>query len=260
MKAQALVTGASSGIGRIYATAWAARGHDLVLVARREERLREVAAELGEKYGVAAEVVVADLRGEDDRSRVAERAVGCGILVNNAGFSGYGAFAEIAASVAADLVGVHILATLAITRAALPGMLASGQGVIVNVASGLAFSGSADPALLPGRATYSAAKSFVVTFSRVLAGEVGGRGVTVQALCPGRTATEIHDEPPRDYEMSAEDVVAASLAALETGELVCLPGLEDISLVAQLGAVERSLLAGNNRSQLADRYLGGEAR
>jgi short-subunit dehydrogenase len=256
VKAQALVTGASSGIGRAYATAWAARGHDLVLVARREERLRELAAELGEKHGVAADVVVADLRREDDRARVAERAAGCGILVNNAGFSGYGAFAEIAPSVAADLVGVHVLATLAITRAALPRMLASGDGVIVNVASGLAFSGSLDPAVLPGRATYSAAKSFVVTFSRVLAGEVEGRGLRVQALCPGRTTSEFHPgEPPRDNEMSAEDVVVASLTGLDRGELVCLPGLEDASLVEELGAVERTLLTGNNRAQRSGRYV-----
>jgi hypothetical protein len=249
----ALITGTSAGIGAVYARRLAARGYDLVLVARREERLRAMSAELQAAHGIRAEVLKADLTVDADIHRVASRASGgdVSLVINNAGIGGYGPFAEVEPALLEQLVRLHIVAPMLATRAALPGMLARGRGSIINVASLLAFSGSLPPNPLPHRATYAGAKAFLVHFSRTLAAEVSGTPVRVQVVCPGMTETEFNG----GYRgaMSAEDVVTASLVALERGETVCVPGLEAADAVAALEQAEAGMRAGS-KPTLAQRY------
>lgn len=249
----ALITGTSAGIGAVYARRLAARGHDVVLIARREERLKSLSAELQAAHGIRAEVLRADLTVDADVHRVAERASGedISLVINNAGMGGYGPFAEVKPILLEWLVRVHITAPMLATRAALPGMLARGRGAIINVASLLAFSGSLPPDPLPHRATYAGAKAFLVQFTRTLAGEVRGTPVRVQVVCPGMTETEFNG----GYRgaMSAEDVVTASLVALERGETVCVPGLEAADALAALEQAEAGMRAGS-KPTLAQRY------
>lgn len=269
----AVVTGASAGIGECYARRLAAAGHDLVLVARRAERLRRLAAELRDRQGVAAEALEADLASDGGVAAVAERVAGedVAMLVNNAGINGYASLAEADPSVLAAVVRLNALAPVLLTRAALPGMLARDRGAIVNVASLLAFSGGAAHPRMPKRATYAGTKAHLVAFTRVLAGEVAGTGVRVQVVCPGYTASEFHltnaadpvsedaarataDEP---HAMSADDVAAASLAALERGEVVCVPGLDDPAAIEGLAAAEARLQRASLATRAADRYSTG---
>lgn len=249
----ALVTGASSGIGAVFARRLAERGYDLVVVARREERLRSLAAQLTQAHGIRVEVLPADLTVEADLHRVVARAGGedVSLLVNNAGIAGYGRFVESDPRVLEQLVRLHVLAPLLATRAALPGMVARGRGAVINVASLLAFSGALPPTPLPARATYVGVKAFLVHFTRTLAGELKGSPVQAQVLCPGMTATEWQG----GYRgaMSPEDVVTASLVALERGELVCVPGLEAPEAVEALADAERGLRMGSQPT-LAERY------
>jgi short-subunit dehydrogenase len=262
----AIVTGASAGIGAVFARRLAERGYDLVLVARRRERLDALADELQADAGVQVEVRVADLAQAGDVSRIADRAAqdDVTLLVNNAGINGYAPFAEADPGVLAHVIAVNVTAPTLLARAALPGMLARGEGVIINVASLLAFAGALPPEPLPWRATYAGTKGFVVTFSRTLAAELGDTPVRVQALCPGYTATEFHLTAGRDpvegtappdqpRAMSAEDVVQASLAALDTGEIVVAPGLDDPGAIDRLIAAEAELRGGSRR-ELARRY------
>lgn len=263
----AVVTGASSGIGAAYAERLAGEGHDLVLVARRAERLEDLAERLGKSAGVRVEPLVADLSLPDDVARVAQRvaAEDVTLLVNNAGINGYGPFPETDPALLAKVLAVNVVALTTLTRAALPGMLARERGAVVNVASLLAFAGALPPGPLPYRATYGGTKGYVVAFTRTLAAELAGTPVGVQVVCPGLTATEFHltagEEPVPGREhrvhgsggMPAEDVVTASLAALRTGEVVCVPGLADADAVARLAAVEAEL-RGASGAPLAERY------
>lgn len=266
----ALVTGASSGIGAEYAVRLARRGHDLVLVARRADRLEALAGRLREEAGVAVEPVVADLAHPSDLARVAERASAddVALLVNNAGINGYGPFAEVDAGLLAKVIAVNVTAPTILTRAAVPGMLARGRGAVVNVASLLAFAGDLPPGPLPHRAVYGGTKGYVVAFTRTLAAELADTPVRVQVVCPGLTATEFHlgtGEAPvpgearvhGDGGMLAADVVTASLAALETGEVVCVPGLTDAGAVARLADAELALRGGSGTT-LAPRYRDAE--
>ncbi|GAA2333386.1 SDR family oxidoreductase [Streptomyces kunmingensis] len=263
----AIVTGASSGIGAAYARRLAASGHDLVLVARRAERLRALAAELAEKHDVRVETLVADLSDTGDLDRIVRRAAedDIDVLVNNAGINGYGPFAETDPSLLEKVLAVNVVAVTRLARAAVPGMLARGHGTVVNVASTLAFAGSLPPGPLPTRAVYGGTKGYVVTFSRTLAAELDGSPIRVQVLCPGLTATEFHlaqghepvgGEQARVHDdggMPVEDVVTASFRALETGEVVCVPGLVDDTAVDRITAAETGLRA-SSTSTLAPRY------
>jgi short-subunit dehydrogenase len=229
----ALITGASSGLGAVFARQLAAQGYDLVLVARREERLAALAAELEQHYPISAELLVADLARPADVARVESRIAeieGLDVLVNNAGFGTTGRFAEVDPAKTMDMIQVHVTTSVRLCRAALPGMLARRQGALINVASVAAFTP------VPGNATYAATKGYLVTFSKALHAEVAETGVKVQALCPGFTYTEFHDRPelgsfkrsqiPAFMWMSAEDVVATSLKALERNQTICIPGFK----------------------------------
>jgi short-subunit dehydrogenase len=261
----ALVTGASSGIGAVYARRLAERGWDLVLVARRGDRLEQLAAALRDEHGGTVETLAADLSEATDLARVAARAADADLLVNNAGINGYGPFAETEAGLLTQVLAVNVTAPTVLTRAAVPAMLARGRGAVVNVASLLAFAGSLPPEPLPHRAVYGGTKGYVVTFTRTLAAELAGSPVTVQVVCPGLTATEFHltrgdtsvpgeEKVHDDGGMPPEDVVDASLVALRAGETVCVPGLSDPAAVDALAAAERTLRAGSRSGRIADRY------
>jgi uncharacterized protein len=258
----ALVTGASAGIGASYAARLAERGYDLVLVARRRDRLVELADRLRRGAESTAEVLPADLTEPDGLARVEARAAKGDVefLLNNAGFAGYRPFTELDPKMAEDLIRLHVLAITRLTRAALPSMMERHRGAIVNVASLLSLSGSIPANPLPYRATYAAAKSYILTFTQALAGELPDSGVRLQALLPGVVATEFHDTLNLDRNrmmamaMQPDEVVAASLAALERGELICVPGLEDSALIDQLVGAQRAVMQAGNRPQLASRY------
>jgi uncharacterized protein len=222
----ALITGASAGLGEEYARQLAATGTNLFLVARRLDRLTELARELEKGHRIRVRSFRADLAQEDDLARVealiAESPT-LDLLVNNAGFGGRTGFAKGEVADHTNMVRVHVDATVRLTRAALPGMIARGRGGVVNVASIAAFSPFSG-------AMYSGTKAFLVMFSENLQAELRGKGVFVQALCPGMTHTEFHavvgmDKSivPKTLWMTAEEVVRISLGRLGRGA-VCVPG------------------------------------
>ena len=230
----ALITGASAGIGAEIARELARRGHGVVLVARRKQRLNELAAELSAEYGVRAETLACDLSKPASRSRIPGRITQLGldvdILVNNAGFATGGAFADSDPGREMEQVQVLVEAVVALTSAFLPKMLERGRGGILNVAS------TAGMQPLPYAAGYSAAKAYVLTFSEAIHQEAAGRGVTVTALCPGPVETEFWDvanwqaggrsfEKAFPAKVSAPDVARAGVDGLDAGRRVVVPGL-----------------------------------
>jgi short-subunit dehydrogenase len=250
VRPRALVTGASSGIGAAFAEHLAGSGYDLVVVARRERRLRDLADRLKREHGAEVRVEIADLASPADLQRlvVVVGELELELLVNNAGFGAYRPFLEVEPSQIEELIRVLALAPTLLVRAALPGMVARGHGAVVNVASALAFSGAIGGSWLPARATYAAAKSYLVTFSQILASEVNGTGVQIQVLCPSVVATEFHEiqgiDMSRVERASADDVVRASLAALERDDVICLPALADPERITDWTAAAARLLGG----------------
>jgi short-subunit dehydrogenase len=227
----ALITGASSGIGAEFARRLAADGRDLILVARRRQKLEALAEELGKQHSISVEALSADLARTADVQRVEERIKELSsleILINNAGFGTRGFFNEADWAKQLDMIHVHVLASVRLTRAALGPMIARRRGNIVNVSSLSAF--------LPmlHTVTYSATKAYLITFSKGLAKELAGTGVRVQVLCPGFTYTEFHDtsefekfdrsDISKSLWMSAEDVVAESLKNLDGKRVIVIPG------------------------------------
>lgn len=257
----ALVTGASSGIGAALAERLARDGRDLVIVARRRQRLDALATRLQAETGVTVEVLAADLTEPAQLQQVVERLhedERIDLLVNNAGFGGYGPFAELEPTFADRLIGVHVRAPMRLTRAVLPHMLTRGRGAVVNVASLLALSG---PMHVPmsGRATYVGAKAFLLSFTQALAVELEGTGVQAMAVLPGMVETEFFrtrrgGDPGAANLMSAGDVAQAIVVGLELGEVICVPGLDDVSLFDELRNVQKATLFGGNAAQLAKRY------
>jgi hypothetical protein len=256
---RALVTGASSGIGEAYAERLAQEGWDLVVVARRGDRLRALAERLT-ALGVAVEAVEADLASRAGIEPVVQIAAEAplDLLVNNAALAHYMPFAELPSASAEELVELNVLCPVLLSRAALPGMLARGTGAIVNVASLLAFSGSWQARHLPQRAVYASTKSFLLTFTQILATEVAGTGVRVQVVCPGVVRTEFHSRQGLDMSsrprMEPADVVAASLADLERGVVVSIPGLDDQSVLEQIFATQAALAGFTGATSLPPRY------
>jgi short-subunit dehydrogenase len=243
MSKQAVITGASSGLGAIFAEQLAKRGYSLVLAGRDEARLKAVA----ERVGGNAELVVGDLgtdEGIDDLiAHLGDREID--VLVNNAGFGTYGPFAEVDAKREQELVGVNVDALVRLTHAVLPGMLARGRGGILNVASTIAFQPG------PYQATYGASKAFVLSLSQALWAETRGTGVTVTALCPGATRTGFVDALGSDVSHTAvyrhlaapEPVVAAGLRGLDRGRAVVVPGWRNRMMAAGGRLLPGSILA-----------------
>jgi len=226
---RALVTGASSGIGRAFAVQLAASGADLVLVARRRDRLDELANRLRAEHGTEVEVLVADLTDDGDLATVERRFGDDGapvdLLVNNAGFATSGRFATLPIDREVAEIRLNVLAPVRLTRAALPGMVDRGHGGVVNVSSIAAL----QP--LPHWATYAATKAYLTSFSEAVHEEVRGQGVVVLALMPGFTHTEFHGHVgpppvgiPGPLWMDAEQVVKSGLAALDRRRASRVPG------------------------------------
>ncbi|MFA1539609.1 SDR family NAD(P)-dependent oxidoreductase [Actinomadura monticuli] len=238
----ALVTGASSGIGESFARLLAGRGTDLVIVARRADLLDGLARELVERYRVAVEVVAADLTDPAQRAEVEGRlrAEPVELLVNNAGYGAFGAFADLPLDDHLAQIELNVTALVRLTHAALPGMVARGRGGVLNVASMAGFAPS------PGSATYGASKAYVASFSESLHSEVAGRGVHVTALCPGFTRTE--DERPGAHGpadllwLRRDDVARAGLDAVAAGRALCVPGMQYKAALPALKLVPRPLL------------------
>ncbi len=224
----ALITGASAGLGKVFAQRLAAAGHDLLLVARDAARLQALADELSLQYGISAEPLAADLSRDEGMRRVADRIAkmdNLEILVNNAGFGTKGKLVTRPIAEQATMLELHVMAPMLLTRAALPGMIDRGVGTIINVASVASFVYGA------GNANYCSSKGYLRIFSLALNEELRGTGVHVQALCPGFTHTEFHDRAAMDKTtiagvlwLTAERVVDDSLAqAAAKGAVVCIP-------------------------------------
>jgi len=226
----ALITGASSGIGAEFARELASRGIGVTLVARREDRLRDLAAELTESHGVRAEVISLDLGAEDGRrslpGRLERKALEVDVLVNNAGFGYTGDFAEADPARQVEMVELNCAVVVDLSGRLLPGMLARGSGAIVNVASTAAF----QP--MPKSATYAATKAFVLSFSEALHSELEGTGVNVTAVCPGPVKTEFTDvagirgeeQLPGVFWTPAEQIARDAVEAAAAGKRTIVPG------------------------------------
>jgi short-subunit dehydrogenase len=228
----ALITGASSGIGAEFARQLAAAGFNLVLTARRQEKLAALASELQAAHNINAEVIPADLAQAEDVTRLEARIaeLNVAVLVNNAGFGTNfkGGLMNSNLEQQMAMLNVHIVATMRLCRAALPGMTERGSGIIINVSSISAFFPS------PGDVNYPASKAYLNVFSQALQAEVLENGIIVQALCPGFTITEFHDtdkmtgfdreKVPSALWMSAEEVVSTSLNSLNPKHVICIPG------------------------------------
>lgn len=236
----ALITGASSGLGEAYARKLASQGYNLVLVARREERLSALSSELQANHPIKVEVLVADLTRERDIERVETKVSNLehvDILINNAGFGTTGTFAEVDFDGQLGMITIYVVAPTRLIRAALPKIEKGGS--IINVASLGAF------VKVPGNVTYCATKAYLVAFSETLQMELKEKGIRVQALCPGFTMTEFHEKMggfdrsviPKFLWMTPEDVAKESLKALEKGKVLCIPGLKNriIFLLARIG-------------------------
>lgn len=248
----ALVTGASGGIGEHLARRFASARFDVVLVARREDRLQALADELAKGQGIQATAVPADLADPDAPRSVYSRVEAMGlevdVLVNNAGFAVNGPFAETPERAELDLLQVNIVALVHLTKLVLPGMLARRRGRVLNVASTAAF--------MPGpfMATYYASKAFVLSFSEAIANEVEGTGVTVTALCPGATETGFaqaagaqNSELFRSGAMDVEAVAKAGFEAAMAGRRVVIPGVKNRIAVEAARFAPRRMLASITR-------------
>lgn len=221
----ALITGASSGIGVALAQELAGRGHSLILVARRGDRLRDMAAELGGKHGVRVEWIAADLTDAAERDRVpaevAERGLVVDVLVNDAGMGTSGLFHELPIAREIQMIRLNVEAMVALCGAFVPGMVERGSGGVLNVASVSGFMP------VPHQATYSASKAFVLTFTEALTIDLHGTGVKATALCPGPVKTEfegIIDGLPSALFIEPERVAREAIDGLENGRRSVVPG------------------------------------
>jgi short-subunit dehydrogenase len=255
---RAWVTGASSGIGAGFAEALARRQWDLVLVARRRERLAEMAKRLREQREIEVEALAADLTEPADLARLVEaiEAEVPDLLVNNAGVGSIGEFAGLDPARELAQIQLNVAAPVRLMRAALPGMIGRGHGSIINVSSLAGF----QP--MPFNATYGATKAYVLSFSEALHEELRGTGVRVQVLCPGFTRTEFQERAGVDASsvpgfawMEVDAVVEASLQGLERGELVCIPGSANRLLAAFQRAAPHALTRRLAR-ELTSRTIG----
>jgi short-subunit dehydrogenase len=257
-KGTALVTGASSGIGAIYADRLAKRGYDLILVARNQDRLRVLADRLETETGRKVEALVADLNDTAGVARVEARLksdASITLLVNNAGV---GAAAPLLASdidKMAEMISLNVTALTRLTYAAAPGFVARGAGTFINIASIVAIS----PETLNG--VYGGSKAYVLAFSQSLQHELAGKGVRVQAVLPGATATEFWDiaglpvhNLPEAWVMTAANLVDAALAGLDQGEIVTIPALPERAEWDSYEAARRAMSGKLSSSKPAARY------
>jgi hypothetical protein len=257
LKGTALVTGASTGIGAVYADRLAKRGYDLILVARNAEKLSEIAARL-KPAGRTIETIPADLTEAVDVQRVAERLRSdptITALINNAGMGSAGKLLDSNIDNLESMIYLNVTALTRLALAALPAFVARKNGLLINIASIVALA----PERLNG--TYSGTKAYVVNFTQALEKEVEGTGVTIQAVLPGATATPFWEKAGRPIEqlpseivMSAEDMVDASLAGLDQHEVITIPALPNIADWETFEAARKALGPNLSRNKPAARY------
>lgn len=257
-KGTALITGASSGIGAIYADRLAKRGYDLVLVARNQSRLDSLAKRLKAETGRSVETIAADLNDKADLARIETNLrnnAGITLLVNNAGVGAAAPLLNSDIEKMDEMIRLNVGALTRLTYAAVPGLVARGGGTIINISSIVAIS----PETLNG--VYGGSKAFVLAFSQSLHHELAAKGVRVQAVLPGATATEFWDTAglpvhnlPTAIVMSAADMVDASLAGLDQGETVTIPSLPDKAEWDGFDAARRAMSGKLSSSVPAGRY------
>jgi len=257
-KGTALITGASSGIGAVYADRLARQGYDLILVARSRGRLSALAKHLSDQTGRSVEVVAADLTNKADSLRVEQilrNDASITLLVNNAGVGGVMPLLASPVDDMEAMVSLNVTALMRLAYAAVPGFVARGAGTVVNIASIVAIA----PEILNG--VYGGTKAFVLALSQSMQHELADKGIRVQAVLPGATATDFWSEAgnpvenlPQEIVMSAEDMVDAALAGLAAGETVTIPGLHDGSQWDRHEAQRKTLSGLFGNSVAAPRY------
>ncbi|SFC69595.1 SDR family oxidoreductase [Collimonas sp. OK412] len=255
----AVVTGASAGIGAVYADRLAKRGYDLVLVARRAERLQSLAASIAKTHGVNVEPLVADLATEAGQARVEQvlsSNPAVSVLVNNAGIARLAPLAGSPLQDSLSQVSLNIMALTRLTHAVLPGMKSRNEGLIINVASVLAVHS------LPISSVYSGSKAFVLAFSRGLQQELADTGVKVQVVLPAATATELWDQSgvplaalASESVMATDDMVDAALSAFDQGETISWPSVADTTLFERFEAARIALFAATQTGKVAPHLL-----
>jgi short-subunit dehydrogenase len=255
----ALITGASSGIGAVYADRLARRGYDLVLVARDAAKLSALAAQLGAATGRKVETIAADLGVSTDLRRVEQRLAGdssIAMLVNNAGLGAVKSLVDSTPEELDTLINVNVTALTRLSRAAAPGLVARGEGAIINISSIVALK----PELLNG--VYGGSKAYVLALSQSLHHELGDKGVQVQAVLPGAIATPFWDRAghavdnlPAEWVMTPEDLVDAALAGFDQRELVTVPSLPDLEDFNRMEQARHALAGNLSRNKPGARYL-----
>ena len=254
----AVITGASSGIGAVYADRFASRGYDLILVARRTDRLQAVADQVTKAHGRHVDVVTADLEKEADLARV-EGILSSNpdirVLVNNAGLGRLAPVGKAPLQDSLTQIALNITALTRLTHAVLPGLVARNEGVIINIASVMGIHA------LPISSVYSGSKAFVLNFSRGLQAEMAETGVKVQVVLPASTATEIWDGSGVPLSaldpstvMTTENLVDAALAGFDKGEAVTWPSVADETLWEKFDAARSELFAASQTGKPAPRY------
>jgi short-subunit dehydrogenase len=260
-KGTALITGASRGIGAVYADRLAKRGHDLILVARNEARLKALSARLTSETGRSVTPLPADLNDKADLAKVEttlrdDQTIT--MLVNNAGVASVARLLNADVEKMDDMIALNITALTRLTYAAAPAFVARGTGTIINIASVVGIS----PETLNG--VYGATKAYVIALSHSLQHELADKGIRIQAVLPGATATELWDIAGFPYQnlaasivMSAEDMVDAALVGLDQGELVTIPSLHDGDEWTRFEAARRAISKRFGNSVPAPRYGTG---
>ncbi|HML91098.1 SDR family oxidoreductase [Methyloceanibacter sp.] len=256
-KGVAVVTGASSGMGAVYADRLAKRGYDLILVARNAERLESVANQIRGETGHEVKTIPADLNDRSDLAQIEtllrdDKTIT--MLVNNAGVGSVASILQADVDVITDMIGLNITALTRLTYAVAPSFVARGSGTIINIASVVGIASE----LLNG--VYSASKSYVISFGHSLQKDLADTGVRVQTVLPGATATEFWDvagysaQKTSPITMSAEDAVDAALAGLNSGEVVTIPGLHEGDAWNRWEADRRELSKKFGNAKPAPRY------
>ncbi|KRA61204.1 AraC family transcriptional regulator [Caulobacter sp. Root656] len=257
-KGPAVITGASTGMGAVYADRLARRGHDLILVARNTDKLDALADQLVQATGRRVETLAADLRRAADLETIAQRLrtdPAITMLVNNAGVGSSTPLLDSDVEAMGEMIALNVEALMRLTYAAAPAFVARGGGTIVNMASIVAIG----PEILNG--VYGGTKAFVVAFTQSLHHELAGRGLRVQAVCPGAVGTDFWalagtplDQLPPTIVMSPQDAVDAALAGLDQGEIVTLPALADLAAWQTYEDARQALIPIISRTQPAARY------
>jgi short-subunit dehydrogenase len=252
----AVVTGASSGIGEVYADRLAQRGYDLVLVARRLDRLDALAADITAKHGAHVRVLQADLTKDADLTHVEsvlETNEDVALLVNNAGWAQFGSLAEVSVEDSISQIALNVTALTRLTQAVLPGFKARNEGTIINIGSVLGIHS------LPTTAVYSGTKGYVQNFTRGLQDELADTAIRVQLVAPATTATEIWSNigiplSSLSNAMTVENLVDAALSGLDLGETITWPSVADATLWDAYDTARANLFAGSRSGAPAPRY------